>query len=314
MNSKISVLAVILVLQMLIIAWVWLIPSGQDHTEQQLLQFQVEEITGLAIADGSDQVRVEKQGDTWQVGRVPADSVQLVNILNKLANLEARWPVATSSASAERFEVGEQNFQRRVRLYSGETLMADLYLGTSPSYQRVHARRADDNNVYSVALSNFELATAADNWIDKGVFALDEAPQQIELVFTEKDRQPVQLTQTPEGWLYNNAAADADAAQTYANRFTTLQVLGLSAQAESREVLATIKLTQGDKIRTFVIAQVADEEDEYRIAEQRKQSSDETQYRVATYIAEQLLMTDADFSAKEDDTPTEEDRSDVGEG
>jgi hypothetical protein len=297
MNSKIGLLGVVAVLQLLLIIVLTLAPTSSTSDGENLLSLQPEDVTSFVISDGTTEVEVTKKTDGWQVAGVSADADKVTNTLDKLAQVAATWPVATSSASAERFEVGDENFQRRLRLMGGDVQLVELYLGTSPGYQRVHARRSDSDDVYSVELSNYELAVNTDGWVDKGLLAATGTPSSITVDFVSEDepRQEV-LVRSEEGWIHNGGAADQDAARTYANRYTTLRVLGLASDSGEETAVAVVTLIDGETSIKLSIGKVAEQED-YVITPQSG-----GKYRLATYIAEQLLMTDADFSVKEEFT------------
>jgi hypothetical protein len=297
MNSKIGLLGVVALVQILLIIVLTLVPTSSTNEDEHLLSLQPEDVTSFVISDGTNELEVSKKAEGWQVAGVPADIDKVTNTLEKLAQVAATWPVATSSASAERFEVGDENFQRRLRLMSGDDQLVELYLGTSPGYQRVHARRSDSDDVYSVELSNYELAVNTDGWVDKGLLATPGTPSSITVDFVSEDkpRQEI-LVRGEEGWIHNGGAADQDAARTYANRYTTLRVLGLASDSGEETAVALVTLIDGETSIKLSIGKLAEQED-YVISPQSG-----GKYRLATYIAEQLLMTDADFSVKEEFT------------
>jgi hypothetical protein len=299
MNNKLSILSVLLVLQVVLIL---LVNSGGQSDEELatvLLDFDPARVTGLLISDSEQQVVLSKTDDDWQIAGYPADVTKVDAILNKLVSLAGQWPVATTATSALRFEVAQDNFQRRVQVQSDVEIPV-LYLGTSPGFQKVHARRTGSDAIYSVNLSNFELPANVDGWLDKKLLALDQAPESITLLRLNGAAQ-VQggaqevLTNTDEGWLINGEAANGAVATTYANRFTTLQVVGVVPSAPENLVnLAQITLRSGDLQKQVTIARVGDSDD-YLI----QQDGENTYFSVAAYIAEQLLMTDVDFSMPE---------------
>ena len=293
MNSKIGLLGVVAVLQVVLIFVLSMKPGSSTNENETLLTLQSEDVTALLVSDGANEVEVIQTTNGWQVAGVQADADKMTSTLEKLASVAVTWPVASSSASAQRFEVDEDSFQRRLRVMAGENQLAELFLGTSPGYQQVHARRSDSDDIYSVGLSNYELGVNTDDWLDKALLAASGTPNSITLNFLSAD-EPRQetLLRGEEGWLHNGMPADQDAAGTYANRFTTLRVLGLAGDTEAQTMLAEVVVTQGDASTTFSIAKVADQ-DEYVIS-----GESGGKYRLATYVAEQLLMTDADFAVK----------------
>jgi hypothetical protein len=299
MNGKLSILSVLLVLQ---VTLVLLLNSGGQSDEELatvLLEFDPAAVTGLLVSDAEQQVVLSKTDDGWQVADYPADVTKVDAVLKKLVSLAGQWPVATTATSAARFEVAQDNFQRRVQVQSDIEIPV-LYLGTSPGFQKVHARRTGSDAIYSVNLSNFELPTNVDGWLDKKLLAFDQAPESITLLRlngpgqTQGGVQEV-LTNTDDGWLWNSEAANGAVATTYANRFTTLQVVGVAPSVPEELVnLAQITLRRDDLQKQVTIARVGDSDD-YFI----QQDGENTYFSLATYIAEQLLMTDVDFSIPE---------------
>ncbi len=169
MNTRIGLLGGVLAAQILILA-VLLIAGGSGANEQAagLLPFTPAQAKSLGIATADDQVRLSRSDDGWQLeDGLPADSGKVGEVLEKLAKVSAAWPVATSAASAERFEVTEENFQRRLVIASEGDETATLYLGSSPGYRRVHARADGADEVYSIDFSNYEAPADADHWLDK---------------------------------------------------------------------------------------------------------------------------------------------------
>ena len=288
MNSKIVLLSILLLSQLLLIAGLYF-AGARDETEPSAwLEFNVEEIDGLEIGSGEGRVVLTLSDGDWMLGDVPADQSKVTSMLAKLEAIQAPWPVASSADSAQRFEVSESNHQRQVRLLIGDEAPVILYLGTAPGYQRVHARRADQDNIFTIALSNFELPVDVDGWMDKGVLAIDSDLDSIALYITETAENHA-LTLSEEGWLYNGDAADQSSATTYAARFKTLRVVSVAEDsAEAKTVgLLEVKWAEGGKNLT-----IQKRDEDYLI------NNGSHTYSVATYIAEQLLLNDVSLAAQ----------------
>jgi hypothetical protein len=306
MNSRIGLLAGIVCVQVLIIAYLLYGQGSGSEEKRQLIDAAVGEIQRVDIADSDNEVVLELREGRWRVAGFAADEQKIKSILDKLAGLTATWPVASSASAAERFETDAEGFQRRVRLKDSSAdgadgVLAELFFGTSPGYQRVHARAAGSNEVYSVELSNYELGVKVDDWLDKTVFALDDAPTAVSVTFADGS-QPQALLKVEDGWTINGAAAVADEATTYANRYTTLRVLGLASEEDVARASEVAKLSvdaDGEQI-VLVIARLPDEGD-YLL----QNGQVEGHYRLATYIAEQLLMNDVEFTAGASETDDE---------
>ena len=142
----------------------------QGRQSQPLLSFDTAGVNKVILSDGTLSVTLSKSAGVWQLPdsqQLPVDTSQLEPLLARLQGLQTGWPVATSSPSRERFEVAEGKFQRRIQLFEGATQVAELLVGTSPGFRKSHVRRPEDNAIYSVELSSYELPTENRNWLDK---------------------------------------------------------------------------------------------------------------------------------------------------
>ena len=296
MNSRIPLLAIIAVVQVLIVGGFLLSSDQGDAEGVAWFSLEPSAVTSLAVSDQDESITLTLSDGGWIIEELPADEEKISNLLSKLAALEAPWPVATTNDAIDRFEVGEDNFQRRVlvrglkggsaseEVSSGSEVLLDLLLGTSPGYQRVHARLADAAEVYSVALSNFELPANVDGWLDKALLTVTDDVTQIEL-------GEIALKKGDEGWLVNDQAADQDSATTYANRLKTMRVLGVYLGDTQLESLGELRVN--DEVELEILREV--DEGEYVL----RSPEFDRRFRLSTYIAEQLLMTDVDFAAAE---------------
>ncbi len=50
-----------------------------------------------------------------------------------------------------------------------DKVVGDLYLGTSPGFKKVHARRADSDDIYAITFANYEATARTDDWLDKAL-------------------------------------------------------------------------------------------------------------------------------------------------
>lgn len=147
---------------------------GQQSEQQALLRFQTEQLDRVVVSDADHSVTLTKSGDTWvlpDLQRLPADAGKLQELLDKLQSLQSGWPVATTAASQQRFEVADDKFQRRLQLYQGDKLAGELLIGTSPGFRKSHVRRAGDDAVYAVKLNSFDWPAKAEDWLDKALLA-----------------------------------------------------------------------------------------------------------------------------------------------
>lgn len=293
MNGRIGLLAAVLVVQLVIVAALLWSQNRAESAAEKLLDLDAKQVDHIVIADASEKIDLVRKDDVWTVGDAPADATKTNKLVNDFAGFESAWPVATTDTSAERFEVTEEKFQRRITFGAGDEVLGDVLLGTSPGFQRVHARRVDAEAIYAVNFSNFQASTKADDWIDKAVLASDGVIKSVVAPSGFK------LEKNSEGWLLDGAAANQDTATTFAERFENLRIIGTAeaAGATAKGVFAvvdskgefTLELSQGS------------EDTEYVVKSSRRPGF----YRIAAYIAEQMLEGKDELEPKTQDATGE---------
>lgn len=173
LKSWLSGLLIIQVVLALGLFW-----SASDMPNEQALQSLVSvdqsRLSRVVISDGQNTTTLLNSDGQWRLpeaGNLPVDSEKLGSLLDKVNGLKTGWPVATSSSSQQRFEVADDKFQRRLQLYQGDEQVAELFVGTSPGFRKVHIRKAEDDNIYAVELSSFELAVTNNDWLNKSLLS-----------------------------------------------------------------------------------------------------------------------------------------------
>ena len=181
------ILVMVFGLQLLLILVFWFGLDGELDQPGSLIELDRTQIMTIEINDGENTARLVRNSENWADGasvndEFPADSVKIVDVLGKILALESGWPVARTTAAHQRFEVGESNFQRRIDVSdSGGRVLATLFAGTSPGFGKVHARLLGEEDVFSVKLSNYEIASGVDDWLDKRLLAVDRDPVKIRI-------------------------------------------------------------------------------------------------------------------------------------
>jgi hypothetical protein len=141
------------------------------EAKEPLLAFQPAKIDRIAIDDDAGkQVELEKQDGKWvlpSASGFPADQVKVESFLDRLAALKKGWPVAETTAAAERFKVTDKIHDRRVVLSSGGSKVGELLIGTSPSFRQVHVRAGNGSAIYSVGFAAYDAGSTADTWMNR---------------------------------------------------------------------------------------------------------------------------------------------------
>ncbi len=292
MNSKIGLLAGLLVVQLVLVGVAWFAGRGEEASEA-FLDLDPAAVTGLTISGSADEsVALTRVSDGWQVDGLPADADKITGVIDKLAGGAANWPVATSTDSQSRFEVTEEKHQRRVDFLGEDGTLASVYLGTSPGYRRVHARRDGEDATFSIDFAVHELPLTVDDWLDKELLA-DSGIRRVELsggqVLTQADDDA--------GWTLDGVVTDPEATRRYLERFERLSVLGRyqpkedAALGEAKSVV--VATADGTQRLTF---RFDEPEDEYVLTSDRYPG----EFTVASYVAEQILGDPADLLPKAD--------------
>lgn len=178
--------------------------GGEQASAQPLLAFATNTIDRIVINDATAQTTLALAGDNWQLPekQLPANQSRIHTLLDSLGGLQTRWPVVNSSSGRERFEVADDNYQRKLQLYDGDTLLGEYYFGTSPGFRQTHGRRAGEDAVYALAFNNVDLPIDSNDWLDKTLLGVDMPTQITGPDFT--------LVQQQEQWQLADATVAAN--------------------------------------------------------------------------------------------------------
>lgn len=300
MERNTRLLAYLLVVQIAVVAAVWYLAEHRgEEAAGQLVTIDRDTLTAIEVAENATtSVRIEKSADGWvlpDLDGLPADAEKVTGLIDKLEDAEAAWPVATSESSAVRFEVTEAKFQRRIRFFDGDELAVELYLGTSPGFRRVHARRADSSEIFAITFANYEAPTKLDEWLDKTL--LQPAGALESLTHSSGWR----LTKEGDAWLLADRAegenTDGDVARDIVSKVNDLRVLGRAETPPAEGAVPAFELTLGTSAGERVIRFFrADEAGDFVVSASDRPGH----YRVAAYIGEALNVERAALVAKGD--------------
>lgn len=244
-NTLIAALAI----QVAAVAVLIAVKSGGAVEPAPFLDFDAGAVDSVAVSNVEGDVVLAKKDDAWQLpDGLPADAAKVKGVIDKLADARGGWPVATSASVQERFELTEENHQRRLTLSAAGETVADIYLGTSPGYRKAHARRVDGDDIFAITFSNYEAAVKATDWLDKSLLRPDgvlTGLRYAEASFDPPAADPpaplFALTKSEEGvWAAESGASlDQAEVETLAGRFTGLTVTGVS-DVPGEDVLADV--------------------------------------------------------------------------
>jgi hypothetical protein len=156
--------------------------SGSDHAsfkaKEPLLAFDANAVDRIDIDEsGAGSVTLIRRDGAWVVPSMadfPADGLRVTAFLSRLADLKKGWAAATSAEASRRFKVAEESHERRILLRKGEKTIAELLLGTSPSFRQVHARAGGEPNIFSAQFANYDVGTRGEDWMNRDVLGVPD--------------------------------------------------------------------------------------------------------------------------------------------
>lgn len=280
MNSRIMLLGGLLITQ-LVLVLLLNIGGGSTAPSGGLLALEPAVVNELAITDADgNRVTLKKVSQRWQLDSgTLVDQGKVDSVIERLAQMQSLWPVASTESSQTRFEVAPDNFQRLLEIRSDDA-EAEIYLGSSPGYRRVHARNSDSDDVFSIEFADYEVPAQAGEWID-------QTQLQVDGISALSLQDGWTLSADGDNWLVDDAAADAEAAAAMIRRIEELRAIGVFQGDEATLGPAReLQVTAADGDYTLVLRHDPGA-DEYVVTSSRTPGS----FTVASYIAEQVLVT-----------------------
>ena len=177
MNKTIQYLAIAFIVQCLILGTVLFGKNSSSLQERsRFLEFDATSIDSLTIKDAQGELFLKKENGLWLLpdyGNLPIVTGKVEGVLDDLSALTVSWPIASSESAAKRFEVDMDNAQKSIKLKMGNEIIANMYLGTSPGYRKVHARNSDSDDIYAIEFSQHQISNKYEDWFDKGILQYD---------------------------------------------------------------------------------------------------------------------------------------------
>ncbi len=200
-------------------------PLSTDEATLALLEADPKQADQIIIEDNSGQkTELERMSEGWKIAnyhQLPAQNQKINEILDKLNNTQTGWPVATTEAAQKRFEVGEENYQKRITISHGDKVFSTLLLGTSPGFRQLHLRKADDDRIYNVTLNSYDLSAKHDDWLEKTLL-------QPKGEITQLQTAGLTFNKESEGWKLNQKGSEAisEEVEKLAENLSQLAILG----------------------------------------------------------------------------------------
>ncbi len=177
MKKYILLLSLLLVGQGVLIGLGLTSRDTADFSRASLLNFDSASVDEIII-HGTDNARVhlKKMQGSWHIQdtfSVAASQEAVQTLLSKLQKMQTSWPVATTPEAAKRFKVAADKFERYIILKSNSQPVAQLYIGTSPSFRQVHVRLPDSNEIMTADFAVYDAGDKNKDWLDTHLLKLD---------------------------------------------------------------------------------------------------------------------------------------------
>lgn len=177
-NTKNKLLVLLIVQLLLVVGLYWYSQQKRVNTlPTQLFAINATEVDKITIADKTGEATLQKESDGWHIAKLnnlKIESGTVEKLLDKLLSLRAGWPIASTTASHQRFSVAEDNFERKVSFYKNGKLVDTLLVGTSPGLKKLHIRKADNNDVYADFLNLSELFPRDLDWLNRSLLSIKD--------------------------------------------------------------------------------------------------------------------------------------------
>ncbi len=225
--------------------------NAEPFKATALFNFNQKQLDKIIISDLQAEVVIEKISGKWvlpKLNHLSANANEVDALINRLVSLRTKWPVATTVSSHQRFEVSEDAFRRKLELFSNDTSLGVLFLGTSPGFKKSHLRMAGNTEIFALELNAYDAPVSADEWLDKMIIATQ--------AITRIKSSEFELIKKNDLWEFNNAdngeIVDLDQANTLNSAFATLRVMGVADDAPKMQGGDVVTLeVSSDKILRY---------------------------------------------------------------
>jgi hypothetical protein len=179
MNKAIKILIGLLAAQVALAGLLFFTRGGMGafDSDETLLELGADDFDQAILAEpGKEPLSLVKKDGKWTIPsrwNFPASSDKIAQTLDKLRDMKKSWPVGETASARKRFKVTEEAFEKKIAFMKGGKEKKVLFLGTSPSYRKVHARPADSDKVFAADFSAYEVSVRAEDWEDKKFLQVD---------------------------------------------------------------------------------------------------------------------------------------------
>lgn len=278
MTRRNQILAGVLVLQLVLVAWMlWPRQVATGGAGKSLFPgIEADRIVKLTLRDGQgESVDLARRANGWVLSAAddyPCTQDKVSSFLTKLLALKTDRLVTQTSSSHKQLKVAEGAFERLVEFELSDGTSHKLYLGTSAASQSSHMRADAANEVYlSQGLSAYDVGTYATAWIDGNYVNIPQ--DEVVTLTLENASGRMQFTRiSTDTWTLQGLGAaeklDQNQVLSLLSRATSVTMdtpLGKQDKVEyglgKPSAVVTLQ-TQGDQGKTYTLSVGAKDEDD----------------------------------------------------
>jgi hypothetical protein len=206
--------------------------KGGRTFREELVDVSPDEVTSLEISpkvEGNKVIKLLKENDSWFVEsgdkRYRADPSLPSAMINELNSMKPESVVATGDERRVQYEVTD-SLGTRVKLFSGNNLLADLIIGkfsfSQPQKMTSYIRLEGDKVIYGVdGMLGMSFNRNVDSFRDKTVIKSNSSDWS-RLVYKYPADSSFTLEKAAEGWTVNGQPADSASVAEYFNAIRNL--------------------------------------------------------------------------------------------
>ena len=179
MKKQLPWLSGLLIVQLVVAIGIYTqtLNQSQRVTHQPLLALETETIDKLIIVDEAQQITLNKKPQGWvlpTLNNLPVDHQKVTQRLNELTTLRTQFPVARKVTSHQQLHVSEDQFVKKIQLYSHDQLITEILLGSAPSFKKTHTRIVGNDDTYAFTINSYDYSTEQRDWLNKNLLAVND--------------------------------------------------------------------------------------------------------------------------------------------
>lgn len=105
----------------------------------------------------------------------PVSEIKVNSLIDGIDALKREWPVGKTKEAQKQFKVSDSTFEKKISFYEKEKLIGTLFIGTSPSFKKVHMRTAGEEETYAIPFQSYIAVSNEKDWRDRDILKLNSS-------------------------------------------------------------------------------------------------------------------------------------------